>query len=295
MKALLLALALSAAPATQVVVQPGETLAQVAQRSLGDANAASELAALNHLPSPEAKPGSVLTLPGPDRALAQSAITAARNAVAQAKDDAQRPLAVKKLAEAEAVFAQARYQDAAAAADSAWKLLASQTDGATRFEVKVGDDGATEVAAQSGQPVRVEAQGKTVGVAPGHKVKVKKGEPPATDAEPPSAPKPPALLSPKDRALITFREAKRLGPVKLRWGKVAGAEQYRVEVTSDAGQAFSATVKQAWVVVPPMPPGTYQWTVRAIAAGGAASQTVARRFELKPKGLKLEVHETKWK
>jgi LysM repeat protein len=292
MKALLLAIALAAAPASQVAVQPGDTLAEIARRTLGDANAASELAALNHLGTNEAKPGTVLTLPGPDRALAQSAITAAKNAIAQAKNDAQRPLAVKKLAEAEALFAQARYQDAAAAADSAWKLLASQADAATRFEVKVGEDGATEVASQSGRPVRVEAQGKTVGVAPGHKVKVKKGEPPATEAAPP---RPPALLSPKDRALLTFREAKRLGPVKLRWEKVTGAERYEVVVTSASGPAFNATVKQAWVVVPPMPPGTYEWTVRAIAAGGIASEKVARRFELKPKGLKLEVHETKWK
>ena len=62
--------------AAVVVVQPGETLEQIAERSLGDAKAASELKALNRLAGDELPSGATLRLPGPERARACSTASA---------------------------------------------------------------------------------------------------------------------------------------------------------------------------------------------------------------------------
>ncbi|HME90224.1 MAG TPA: LysM peptidoglycan-binding domain-containing protein, partial [Myxococcaceae bacterium] len=64
--ALILAAALAAPPT--VVVQQGESLAQVAKRTLGDERAAAELKALNGLSADNVPAGTTLHLPGPARA-----------------------------------------------------------------------------------------------------------------------------------------------------------------------------------------------------------------------------------
>ena len=79
MKSSLLLALLMLAP-TEVVVRDGESLAQVAQRALGDRGSASELKALNGLKDDAVAPGTKLKLPGPDRGRAQHSLTTARNA-----------------------------------------------------------------------------------------------------------------------------------------------------------------------------------------------------------------------
>ncbi|MFZ5472057.1 MAG: LysM peptidoglycan-binding domain-containing protein, partial [Myxococcota bacterium] len=69
---------------SEVRVKQGETLADVAKRTLGSAAAASELKALNGLSEMAPAPGTLLKLPGTERTLALSALVAAKNAIEQA-------------------------------------------------------------------------------------------------------------------------------------------------------------------------------------------------------------------
>jgi predicted phage tail protein len=239
------------------------------------------------------------TAPPPDRALAEGAITSARHAVEQAAHDTHRTDAEKKLSDAEALFAKGAYADAATAADSAWKLLDASGE-KTRFEVQVAPDGTTEVKTRTGQPVRVESEGKTVAVAPGEHALVHKGEPPEHTAGPPPVEKvaltAPSLLAPRDHGKLSFKPAQKLGPVLLSWSKVHGASGYEVIVTDgDHHEAFTAKVSSAKAKLPPLPPGQYAWTVRALGATGEQSDPSQRSFELVPERIKLEVQTSKWK
>ncbi len=133
MKGSLLLAMLMLAP-SEAVVRDGESLAQVAQRTLGDRGGASELKALNGLKEDAVAPGTKLKLPGPDRARAQSVLETARNAVNHADAKvARREEAVAKLKEAEAHFQNARYEDAAQTADGAWKLRVGERVAAHRL------------------------------------------------------------------------------------------------------------------------------------------------------------------
>ena len=179
MRPVLLALVCLATPsARETVVQPNETLADVALRTLGAASAASELRAINHLDSDVVVAGTQLLLPGPERDLALSALASAKSAVRQAKAGAARNEASERTAEAERLLSAGRYAEAAAEADSAWKLLSQRVEDPSRFAVQVAPDGTTRVHVDSGIPVRVEAEGRTRAVSAGETVLVHKGEPP---------------------------------------------------------------------------------------------------------------------
>src|SRR5207248_2196020 len=106
--------------ATEVVVRDGDTLPKLAKRELGDEKTAGELRALNALSSDELTPGTVLRLPGPGRALALSALVAARAAVQQARTNRGGHLeGASRLKQAEELFQSAKYPEAARAADDA--------------------------------------------------------------------------------------------------------------------------------------------------------------------------------
>ncbi len=283
---------LAAAPATEVVVQDGEThLAQVAKRALGDARSAEELQALNGLPTDAVTPGTTLKLPGPDRSLALSALSAARNAVAQAGTEAvQRAEAARRLQEAETHFHGARYTQAAKAADAAWQLVSASAAEPTRFAVEVAEDGRTRVRARTGQPVRVEAEGVTRPVYAGQSVSVEKGKAPTLVEQPPAAPIP--LLPTDNRKLRLRASPNGLGPVALSWQPVAGAQSYEVEVVALAAKSEPMTfkVERAEAKLPPLAPGKYAWSVRAVGTEGRrGAASPSRAFELTPEALKLEV------
>jgi hypothetical protein len=42
-------------------------------------------------------------------------------------------------------------------------------------------------------------------------------------------------------------------------------------------------------------PGSYQWSVRAVADGARSERSGKRTFEVSAEGFKLEVKDTKWK
>lgn len=296
MKSSLLLALLMMAPTTEVVVRDGESLAQVAQRTLGDKGGASELKALNGLKDDAVAPGTKLKLPGADRARAQSVLETARNAVNQADAKAaRREEAVAKLKEAEAHFQSARYEDAAQAADGAWKLLSASASQPTAFTVAVDDKGTTTVKALSGQPVRVEAEGTTRPVYAGESVRVEKGQPPPPPRSPLAVPQP---TQPADKLRLSVQFAKGgVGPVTLAWQAVEGAEGYEVELVPARGdkRVLPATTAQLKVT---LPAGAYRWSVRALARDQRSESSAAHAFEVaeaEPKSINLQVKPTNWK
>ena len=290
------------AASPETVVQEGETLAQVAKRTLGDERAAAELKALNGLSADKVAAGTTLKLPGPDRALALSALSAAKTALDQPGPDPQKlSEAADKLERALTLFKAARYTEAAKAADGAWQLVSTSAGQPTRFAVEVADSGRTTVTARSGQPVRVEAQGVTEAVYAGHSVKVEKGQPPLGEGTEPAVelpPNAPAPVSPQDAAQLHFKPtAKGLGPLRVAWTPVSGASSYEVEVFP-AGDAkpLVLTASRNETRLPLLAAGRYRWAVRAVNGSGVRSVPSAERtFELTDEELKLDVKTHTWK
>jgi LysM repeat protein len=295
MKGSLLLAMLALAPA-EAVVRDGESLAQVAQRTLGDRGGASELKALNGLKEDAVAPGTKLKLPGPDRARAQSVLETARNAVKQADAKAaRREEAEAKLKEAEAHFQNARYADAAQTADGAWKLLSASASQPTAFTVAVADDGSTTVKSNSGQAVRVEGAGVTQSVDVGQVVRVAKGQPPSPPQPLLGVPQP---TQPADKLKMTVQSAKGgLGPVTLAWRAVEGAEGYEVELMPVRGEKRVLTASGPQVRVA-LPVGAYRWSVRALTREARSAASPEQGFEVAEapaKGINIEVQSTKWK
>ncbi len=293
----LIVLTLAGASPREVEVRAGETLVGIARRELGDPKAANELRALNQLPPGRVPPGTKLRLPGEERDRAVSALGAARNAVLQTDAGTVSEAARGRLAEAEQLFGQAEYARAAAAADEAWKLVSDRETFGTTFTVEVNDAGTTRVTSRAGTPVRVEAQGVQRAITAGHAVTVARGEPPARPEAPPSTPKP---ASPRDNVRLQLKPDGRgeLGPIRLAWSRSAHAERYVVEIQSEGVDRPTVKLEtaQTSLTAPRLPPGRYQWTVRAVGAGALNSEPSApRRFELAVDPLKLEVREPTWK
>ncbi len=281
------------ASAAVVVVQPGETLEELAQRALGDAKAAAELKAFNGLTDDSLPAGATLKLPGPERARAQTALIAARNAIGQSDPDANgRAEAAASLARAEQLFQAAKYDQSAAAADATWRLLSGSNPQSTRFAVQVVD-GQTKVTSRSGRPIRVEREGLSRAIHPGQMLTI------TDQAFPGAAPAAPALISPADLARVATRPTEKgMASVTLTWQSVTGAARYSVEiipVEGPSGKAIALSVDKSEARVS-LPTGKYAWSVRAVAAEGGQSKPSSRRsFELSIEPLKLEVKETHWK
>jgi LysM repeat protein len=299
MKASLLLALLALAP-TEVVVNDGESLAQVAQRTLGAPSGASELKALNGLKDDAVAPGTKLKLPGPDRARAQSVLETGRNAVKHADATAAgREEAVAKLKEAETHFQNARYEEAARAADEAWKLLASRPSAAqpTAFTVEVDKQGATKVESKSGPPVRVEAEGVTRSVQAGESLRVEKGQPPPPPQPPLLAPQPSQPASNKRLSLKPSKKG--LGPITFSWQAVQGAEKYEVELVPDKGEKQVLVASNTQLEVTRPTAGTYRWSVRALARDARSAPSSEQRFEVAEKAPKkpinIKVQPAKWK
>ena len=290
-----LGVVLSGAAGREVELKAGETLAAVARRELGDVKAASELRALNGL-SEEPAPGARIRLPGDERDRAVRAIAAARNALEQIDGRDLRNQARLRIAEAERHLAGARYVEAASAADAAWKLLSSRAPERTRFTVAVGDRGETRVASRSGQPARVEAQGVQRVVEPGQTVTVTRGMPPS---EPSAGLLPPAPASPTSGSVLQLKpDAQgRLGPVRLSWTRSGDARAYEVRLFgAQGGPPLAFTSADNALELPPLAPGTYRWTVKALGEQVLESApSEPWTFELRPRKLKLEVQGTNWK
>jgi len=288
---LLLVMVLLAVP-SEVVVREGESLSQVAQRALGDERGASELKALNGLKDEAVAPGTKLKLPGPARERAERSLSAARNAVAQAEAGSkQRAEAVAKLAEAERYFQRARYDDAARTADESWKLLSSKPN--TRFTVTVDEKkGTTTVVSHSG-PVKVEAQEVTQQLGTGETVQVEKGAPPPPPRPRLSAPQP---TEPEHKRKLVLRPTRGgLGPVKLAWKAVEGAEGYKVELVTAQGEKQELDATDPHLELP-LAAGSYRWSVRALTRDFRSEASPERLFEVKERSLPLEVRgSSKWK
>jgi hypothetical protein len=297
--ALLVLTVLSAGPARETVVQPKETLGDVARRTLGSAEAASELKAINHLLSEAVPAGMQLLLPGPERDLALSAIASAKSAVHQAKAGAARTEASGRLADAEALLSGAHYAEAAGQADGAWKLVSQRPEDASHFAIQVADDGTTRVHVDSGVPVRVEAEGRTRAVSPGETVLVRRGEAPGIPTGQLSSPSPgaldaPLLLSPAPNLRLSLdSKGKGVGPLRLSWRAVSGARGYLVELKGPTPQSLRTAHPEA--SFPSVLTGSYRWSVRALGVEGALGPASERTLEVSSGNIKLEVQPPDWK
>jgi hypothetical protein len=294
MRTLLLAWAvLSAGPARETVVQPRETLADVARRTLGSADAAGELKAINHLETDSVPAGTRLLLPGQERDLALGAITSARSAVRQAAQGAARTEASSRLEDAERLLSGAHYQEAAAQADGAWKLVSQRPEDPSHFAIQVADDGTTRVHVDSGIPVRVEAEGRTRAVSPGETVLVRRGEAPGmpsgpTAAQPQGALEAPVLLSPAANLHLSLdAKGKGVGPLHLSWRAVAGARGYLVELRGPSPQTVRTAHPEA--SFQSVLAGSYRWSVRALGVEGALGPSSERALDVSTGNIKLEV------
>jgi hypothetical protein len=269
----------------------------------------------------------------PERAIAWSALEAARNAVKQADPATPAPKskeAAQLVKQAEELFQAARYPQAAKTADQAWQLVSSHNPPPTRFAVDVDEQGKTEVNAQSGGPVRVEAQGVARPLYPGQKATVARGEaprlaarevppppPPAAAAPappsrpvvpmptlepvplvpaPPKPPEPPSLLLPGEAAKLKQTEGGKPVVINLSWKSVGYARSYEVEVVPDAGgKPVVWTSPSVETALPALPAGSYQWKVRGVKADGSRGPEAKRTFTLLDQPLKLEVGKATWK
>jgi hypothetical protein len=283
------------APERQVVVKERESLAQVAQRELGDAKGASELKALNNLTSDTVPAGTTLKLPPEaERARALKSLESARNAVAQADRQAtQREEASAKLREAEAHFQAADYVSSAIAADSAWTLLEPGEGSPSSFQVKVDKEGQTTVAVRTGPSVRVSAENVTQPVNPGETLRVEKGKPPPLPQKPLESPAPRSPLEGQKLRLTPVKG--KLGPIRLSWQAVAGARQYEVEVLPPKGPALRNVLTTTQWQLPPLPAGRYRWVVRAVSESQKSDASAERFFELIEDQVMLHVGDTDWK
>jgi hypothetical protein len=295
MKAAILLLLLAPGGSRETVVRPGESLAQVAARTLGSDRAGPELLAFNHLDAAPS-PGTRLLLPGPERQRAVSAIVSARSAVAQARPGANRTEAEARLGEAQALLTRARYADAASQADSAWKLLADAAQESSRFAVAVEPDGKTRVRVRQGVPVRVEAEGRTRSVRAGETLTVAKGEPPGNpepEGRTPAAVEPPVLLVPEAGLKLALDPAAGgLGPVHFAWKPVPDATGYVFELAGPRGRSLRTA--QPTVTLSALPAGSYRWTVRALLSDGSLGPASTRGVQLVPSRIRLEVKEAPW-
>jgi hypothetical protein len=159
----------------------------------------------------------------------------------------------------------------------------------------VGEDGgSTTVTVTQGPPVRVQAEGVIRPVAKGESVRVERGSPP------PAALAAPRPAQPEDGMQLKLKPDNqgRLGPVKLAWAAVPGAERYEVEVVNEAegtpAMAQPVILSATETKLPALPAGRYRWTVRALGPEGRSEASPTRRFELVVDRLKLEVQTGKW-
>jgi hypothetical protein len=260
---------------------------------------AAALALLASAASSPPPTGETVVRPGesPERARAVAAIGSARSAIGQAPAGSARAEAEARLAEAESLLARARYADAAAQADGAWKLLAEAREERSHFAVAVEPDGRTRVAVREGVPVRVEAQGRARAVRAGETLTVIRGDPPGTpmleSAGGTGPAEPPILISPEPGLKLALEPAPGgLGPVRFAWKPVPDAVGYVLELAGP--RKHTVRTAQPVVTVPALPAGKYRWTVRAVAPDGSLGPSATRAVQLVPGRIKLEVKETPW-
>lgn len=234
-----------------------------------------------------------------ERERALSALNAARNAVNQLDAGAGTD-ARAHLSEAEALFAEGQFEEAAARADEAWRLLQGAGPTGTTFRVEVDEGGKTKVSAKSGGAVRVEARGVERSVEPGQEVSVAPGDMPSEPRAAVRPPRRPELAGPANDALLRLHPDKtgKLGPVKLTWKRTAGARAYVVELVPEAADGPPVVLQTSApsLELPRLAPGAYRWTVKAVGEEAVASATTEpRRFRLEAETLKLDVRGTGWK
>lgn len=302
-------------PVIETVVARGETLRQVAERTVGDVRAVSELQSLNALPAstrsvPE---GTRLRIPGPERGHARSALNAAWATVRNSEAKRARASAEETLQEAERHFSMAHYDEASQLADAAWALASAAASSRQHFAVTVEAEGEiTALTVHEGPAVRIAAQGVTRTVEAGETTRVRRGQPPplrgtrqatatvSTSAPPTASPvravrlPAPAPVFPAAQAVLKLgSEGGGLGPVNVRFSPVAGAEAYLVRVTGE-GNTHTVRATGTEARLPALAAGSYRWTVSAVKEGQVGARSAATAFTVEAAPLTLDVKGSGW-
>ena len=223
---------------------------------------------------------------------AQTALDSARSSVAQSDPKAPRHgEAEAKLKEAETHFQQARYEEAAQAADAAWKLL-GEKPAPTRLSVMVDAKGETTVVKAVSGRVTVEAGGVTQVLENGASVQVDRDQPPRRTLGVPA----PTL--PGDKQLLSVKAVKQgLEPIQISWREVEGAEGYEVELWPANGERRVVPAPLNSLQLP-LAAGLYRWSVRALTRDTRSEASAPRDFEVREapaKPIRLKVQPQKWK
>lgn len=284
-----------------VTLPAGQTLEDLAERLLGDREAAEEIRALNRVDGGDPAPGTALRLPGNERQAALSAWRVASQAVQQAVDDGAEEFARERLERAREALAASRsarlradYAGCQRHADEAWALArqARQESLERRprkslLAVSVDAAGTTRVEVHRGEEVKVTAGKKSLAVGPGQAVKIEAGQEP----EPPRAllPFPQPVLPPDGAVLVT-------STVHFRWQPVEGAARYVLLIARDSAglqPVRQLSCESVFYLFPStLPDGTYYFFLRSVDGYGMVGPaSAARRFQLQVKtgeGVRVE-------
>jgi hypothetical protein len=158
--------------------------------------------------------------------------------------------------------------------------------------VDVQEDGTTAVKVVSGKARLQATDGSTRDLNAGDSLRVQKDAP----LPPPTLVLAvPQLLQPSDSQKMKLKPTRGgLGPVKLTWHAVQGAERYALELVPDKGERRVVLVDATEVKLP-LAPGAWRWNVRAVAGESRSEPSAERRFQVAEQGLELDVKSSNWK
>ena len=280
-------------------MRPGESVAQVAARTLGSDRAGPELLAFNHLdgtpggghPAPAARPRA---RPGGVRHRLGHAAPSPRPRPA-----APGPRPRPGSAAAEGLLGQARYADAAAQADGAWKLLAD----ARRGDLALRGGGRAGRHAPGWRCSRAcrcgsRPRGGPARCGPGRRspsCAARRPGAPSSEAARALASEPPQLLTARGGPEARPRPGAGggLGPVRFAWKPVPEATGYAFELTGtpDPEPPHRAAHGDA-----PRPSGRQATSGRCGRCSPTGRWGSPRRgpLQIVPSRIKLEVQEAPW-
>jgi hypothetical protein len=277
---------------TEVRLQPGQTLEDLAKKHFNDPGAADEIRALNNIsPGTQPKPDTALRLPGKERDQALMTIQVATQALQQAQADGAEEYAPqqlektkKSLQAAEEARKRADYKDCRRLADETWALARlarkeslDRRPKQNRFTVSVDKQGTTRVEVMEGDGVKVTAGKKSTTVKRGYAVRVQPGKEP--EKARPQLPPPQPVLPVNGSILVT-------SSIYFSWKPVEGARRYVLLISKDRAGLQPVrqltTANTSYLLRSSLANGSYHWFTRTVDSQGLVGRaSQSRQFTLR--------------